>query len=455
MILSKENWYAPMEFKEFLQASLEDEDRKTPFIKLLMLIPSKSLPSRSITKSPIGIKANVMMTKDGSGPIQKSTRGAFYLPESYAYMPNAFQSQAIMLPHAFQTMTIQDPAWNMDTGASSHFADNTVCKFTRDNDVFVEFDAYGFSVKDYQTGRLLLCYDSTGDLYAVTQQPSSQNPVVLLSFSSTTWHRRLSHPRDDVLRRLESKKIISCRKSKLSALCHACQPGKPAKLSFYNSESFVDSVVTMVVNMTTPESMTFFAKMAYNFGFLALVLRNRMANPSVCLYMRDPRDPYFTALKPILCYVRGTLDYGLQLHVSSTTQLSAYTNADWAGYPVTNRSTSGYCVFFKDNLLSWSVKHQVTLSRSSVEAQYRVYRDNVSAVYTSANPVQHQRMKHIEIDIHFVHDFIASGQVRVLHVPSRFQYADIFTKGLPTALFIEFRSSLNVRRSPAHTEGEY
>nr|GEY89880.1 ribonuclease H-like domain-containing protein [Tanacetum cinerariifolium] len=83
-----------------------------------------------------------------------------------------------------------------------------------------------------------------------------------------------------------------------------------------------------------------------------------------------------------------------------------------------------------------------------------VYCDNVSVVYMSANPIQHQRTKHIEIDIHFVRDFVASGQVRVLLVPSRFQYADIFTKGLPTALFIEVHSSLNVRRSPAHTEGE-
>nr|GEU98385.1 ribonuclease H-like domain-containing protein [Tanacetum cinerariifolium] len=82
-----------------------------------------------------------------------------------------------------------------------------------------------------------------------------------------------------------------------------------------------------------------------------------------------------------------------------------------------------------------------------------IYCDNVSAVYMSANPVQHQRTKHIEIDINFVRDFVASRQVRVLHVPSRFQYADVFTKGLPTSLFII--SSLNVRRSPAHTEGEY
>ncbi|GKC45619.1 ribonuclease H-like domain-containing protein [Tanacetum coccineum] len=69
----------------------------------------------------------------------------------------------------------------------------------------------------------------------------------------------------------------------------------------------------------------------------------------------------------------------------------------------------------------------------------------------SANPIQHQRTKCIEIGIHFVRDFVAQGNVRVLHVPSRFQYADIFTKGLLAALFLEFRSSLNVQRPPALT----
>ncbi|GKF88417.1 ribonuclease H-like domain-containing protein [Tanacetum coccineum] len=88
----------------------------------------------------------------------------------------------------------------------------------------------------------------------------------------------------------------------------------------------------------------------------------------ICLYMHDPRDPHFTALKRILRYVRGTIDHGLQLYVSSTSQLTAYTDADWAGCPVTRRSTSGYCVFLGDNLLSWSAKRHVTLSRSSVEA---------------------------------------------------------------------------------------
>ncbi|GJU10383.1 ribonuclease H-like domain-containing protein [Tanacetum coccineum] len=201
----------------------------------------------------------------------------------------------------------------------------------------------------------------------------------------------------------------------------------------------------------------------------------------VCLYMHDPREPHFSALKRILRYIRGTMPYGLQLFSSTTSSLVAYSDADWAGCPTTRRSTSGYCVFLGNNLLSWSSKRQVTLSRSSAEAEYRgvanavaetcwlrnllrelhtplstatlVYCDNVSAVYLSSNPVQHQRTKHIEIDIHFVRDLVAAGHIRVLHVPSRYQYADVFTKGLPTVLFDEFRSSLSVRSSPAQTAG--
>ena len=74
-----------------------------------------------------------------------------------------------------------------------------------------------------------------------------------------------------------------------------------------------------------------------------------------------------------------------------------------------------------------------------------VYCDNISAVYMTSNPVQHQRTKHIEIDLHFVRERVAIGDLRVLHVPASSQYADIFTKGLPTSVFMEFRSSLNMQ----------
>nr|GEV58586.1 ribonuclease H-like domain-containing protein [Tanacetum cinerariifolium] len=191
----------------------------------------------------------------------------------------------------------------------------------------------------------------------------------------------------------------------------------------------------------------------------------------VYLFMHDPREPHFAALKRILRYVHGTLDYGLQLYAFPTTHLTAYSDADWAGFSTTRRSTSGYCVFLGDNLLSWSSKRQCTISRSSAEAEYSgvanviaeiawiqnlllephaslqsatlIYYDNVSAIYMSSNPVHHQRTKHIEIDILFVRDKVATSHVCVLHVPSRYQYADIFTKGLPSSLFIEFQTSLS------------
>ncbi|GJU56447.1 RNA-directed DNA polymerase, eukaryota [Tanacetum coccineum] len=160
--------------------------------------------------------------------------------------------------------------------------------------------------------------------------------------------------------------------------------------------------------------------------------------------MHDHREPHLAALKRILRYVRGTTTYGVQLYASSSLSLLGYTDADWAGCPTTRRSTSCYCVFLGNNLISWSSKRQVTLSHSSAEAEYRgvanvvaetawirnllrelhsplstatlVYCDNVSAVYLSSNPVQHQQTKHIEIDIHFVRDQVAVGRVRVLHV---------------------------------------
>ena len=87
--------------------------------------------------------------------------------------------------------------------------------------------------------------------------------------------------------------------------------------------------------------------------------------------MHAPRDCHMQLIKRILHYLRGTSHFGLQLYKSSSHDLVAYTDADWAGCPDTRKSTSRFCVFLGHNLLSWSYKRQATVSRSSAEAEYR------------------------------------------------------------------------------------
>ncbi|XP_051196890.1 uncharacterized mitochondrial protein AtMg00810-like [Lolium perenne] len=98
----------------------------------------------------------------------------------------------------------------------------------------------------------------------------------------------------------------------------------------------------------------------------------------VCIHMHDPREQHLAAIKRILRYVKGTISHGLQLHSSSPHSMVTYTNADWAGYPDTRRSMSGFCFYLGDNLVSWSSKRQHTISRSSAEAEYRAVANAVA-----------------------------------------------------------------------------
>nr|GEV02880.1 ribonuclease H-like domain-containing protein [Tanacetum cinerariifolium] len=86
------------------------------------------------------------------------------------------------------------------------------------------------------------------------------------------------------------------------------------------------------------------------------------------------------------------------------------------------------CVFLGDVLLSWSAKRQHTLTRSSAEAECRCVANVVAET---------------------------AGLRSCSYVLSRYQYADIFTKGLPSALFEKFRTSLSVQSSPAQTARAY
>ncbi|KAM1191908.1 hypothetical protein TB2_012153 [Malus domestica] len=90
----------------------------------------------------------------------------------------------------------------------------------------------------------------------------------------------------------------------------------------------------------------------------------------VCQFMHSPKNTHWTAVKHILRYLKVIYDHGL-VYKPGSMQLSAFSDADYAGDPDTRNSTGVFCIYLGSNLVSQSSKKQKTLSRSSTEAKYR------------------------------------------------------------------------------------
>jgi hypothetical protein len=91
----------------------------------------------------------------------------------------------------------------------------------------------------------------------------------------------------------------------------------------------------------------------------------------VCQYLQASATVHWIDVKRILRYVKSTLHTGFHIRKSSSTILSAFSDADWAGCSDDRKSTRGFTLFFGSNFISWSAKKQLTVSRSSTKAEYK------------------------------------------------------------------------------------
>ena len=189
-------------------------------------------------------------------------------------------------------------------------------------------------------------------------------------------------------------------------------------------------------------------------------------------FLHEPCQDHLEAAMHLVRYLAGCPDLGLFLPASASSTITAYCDADWGSCVDTRRSLSGYCIFLSDALVSWKTKKQSTVSRSTAEAEYRslgatvcelqwlsyilkdfhisvqtpisLYCDNQAALHIVANPVFHERTKHLEIDCHLVRDKFKSGFIFPSHISGKLQIADMFTKSLPGPSFAAFVSKLGL-----------
>ncbi|XP_062202094.1 uncharacterized mitochondrial protein AtMg00810-like [Phragmites australis] len=108
---------------------------------------------------------------------------------------------------------------------------------------------------------------------------------------------------------------------------------------------------------------TSYSSLAGAFQYLTMTRRDiSYAVQQVCLHMHDPRDCHMAMVKHILRYIRDTTHLGLYLRALLTTTITMYSDVDWAGCLDMHRSSSGYCIFLGDSLVSWSSKQQPMVS---------------------------------------------------------------------------------------------
>ncbi|CAL1391749.1 unnamed protein product [Linum trigynum] len=190
-------------------------------------------------------------------------------------------------------------------------------------------------------------------------------------------------------------------------------------------------------------------------------------------FVHSPSPDHIAAAHRVLRYLKTAPGQGLFLPSAGSLELIAYCDSDWAGCQSTRRSTTGYFVQLGGAPISWRAKKQRVVSRSSAEAEYRamasatsevlwlrfllrelqvvqraptpLYCDNQAALHISANPVFHERTKHVEMDCYFVRERVSSGEILPQKVKTTQQLADIFTKALGTDQFHHLLSKLGIR----------
>lgn len=191
-------------------------------------------------------------------------------------------------------------------------------------------------------------------------------------------------------------------------------------------------------------------------------------------FMEKPIVLHLNAVKRVLCYVKGTLDYGLRYAKGSGNHmLTGFSDSDYASSCVDRRSTSGMAFYLNENLITWISEKHRCVAFSTCEAEFMaataaacqgiwlqkllsqitdvvpgpvtLYVDNKAAIDLTKNPVLHGRSKHIDVCYHFIRECVNRGEIVISHISSEKQCVDVLTKAMAAAKFEKMRELLGIK----------
>ena len=176
-------------------------------------------------------------------------------------------------------------------------------------------------------------------------------------------------------------------------------------------------------------------------------------------FMQAPCTIHLEGVYRVLAYLKRAPGKGLLYRRQGHLHIEAYSDSGFAGDKEDRKSHGGYATYVGGNLVTWRSQKQSIVSRSSAEAEYRamadttaemlwlrsllielgfppegpmqMYCDNMAATFITSNATFHMRTKHIEIDCHFIRQYVVNDTICTPHVASAHQLADIFPKALP------------------------
>jgi hypothetical protein len=164
-----------------------------------------------------------------------------------------------------------------------------------------------------------------------------------------------------------------------------------------------------------------------------------------------------------------------------------YADADFGGLwdkqtaqdnPATAKSRTGYVVTYADCPIIWASTLQTKIALSTTETEYialstalwqaipimrlvkeirkelglpmetvptvqcKLFEDNAGAIELANVPKMRPRTRHFNTKYHHFRKYISNGMIKVVHIRTEDQLADIMTKNVATDLFIKFRKGI-------------